>query len=136
MFSPMVQKKVLVVDDDQLVRDVLAMHLKEFSFEPITAASGLEALTLLENGKHLFVAAIVDRMMPGMDGTDLTKKIKANPVFSNIPIIMLTSAAERIHMIDAVQGGVFDFLIKPIEKELLMLVLKRAIGISQISVGS
>lgn len=128
------QKKVLVVDDDQLVRDVLSIHLAEAGFLPVPVASAKEAWDLLKDGKHLFAAAIVDRMMPEMDGTALTKKIKSNPAFSNLPVIMLTSAAERAEMIDAVQGGVFDFLLKPVEKELLMLVLKRAIGISQIGV--
>lgn len=130
MFNPTIQKKVLVVDDDQLVRNVLAMHLAESGFTPMCAISAAEAWDLLKDGKHSFVAAIVDRMMPEMDGTALTKKIKMNPAFSTLPIIMLTSAAEREEMIDAVQCGVFDFLLKPIEKELLMLVLKRAIGVA------
>jgi hypothetical protein len=107
------------------------MHLQESGFTPMCAVSAAEAWALLKEGKHSFVAAIVDRMMPEMDGTELTKKIKLNPAFSNLPIIMLTSAAEREEMINAVQCGVFDFLLKPIEKELLMLVLKRAIGVSQ-----
>jgi CheY-like chemotaxis protein len=132
MVGSTVQKKILVVDDDQLVRDVLSMHLREVGFIPVQAASAEEAWRLLTEGKDFFAAAIVDRMMPGEDGTTLTKKIKASPIFSSLPVIMLTSAAERAEMIDAVQGGVFDFLLKPVEKELLMLVLKRAIGISQI----
>ena len=132
MLGPEIQKKILVVDDDQLVRDVLSIHLSEAGFVPVPAASAEEAWQLLTDGKHLVAAAIVDRMMPGTDGIALTKKIKTNPAFANIPVIMLTSAAEKNQMIDAVQGGVFDFLLKPVEKELLMLVLKRAIGISQI----
>lgn len=130
MFTPTIEKKVLVVDDDQIVRNVLALHLQEAGFTPVCAISAAEAWALLTEGKHTFVAAIVDRMMPEMDGTALTKKIKLNPAFSKLPIIMLTSAAEREEMIDAVQGGVFDFLLKPIEKELLLLVLKRAIGVA------
>ena len=130
MMTPTIEKKVLVVDDDQIVRNVLALHLEEAGFSPVCALSAKEAWALLTEGKHTFVAAIVDRMMPEMDGTALTKKIKLNPAFSKLPIIMLTSAAEREEMIDAVQGGVFDFLLKPIEKELLLLVVKRAIGVA------
>lgn len=130
MLAPTIEKKVLVVDDDQIVRNVLALHIQEAGFTPVCALSAKEAWALLTEGKHTFVAAIVDRMMPEMDGTALTKKIKLNPAFSKLPIIMLTSAAEREEMIDAVQGGVFDFLLKPIEKELLLLVLKRAVGVA------
>ena len=126
------QKKILVVDDDPVIREILSMHLQESNFTPVLAGSALEAWKLLTSGGHVFSAAIVDRMMPEMDGTTLTKKIKSNAAFAGLPIIMLTSAAERAEMIDAVQGGVFDFLLKPIEKELLMLVVKRAIGISEL----
>jgi CheY-like chemotaxis protein len=130
MLTPTIEKKVLVVDDDKVVREVLALYLEQAGFSPICALSADEAWALLKEGKHTFAAAIVDRMMPEMDGTALTKKIKLNPAFSKLPIIMLTSAAEREEMIDAVQGGVFDFLLKPIEKELLLLVVKRAIGVA------
>ncbi len=122
-------RKVLVVDDDPMVRNILSVNLKEEGFEPIEADCGETAWRLLTNGEHHFSAAIVDRMMPNMDGTSLTKRIKSNPAFANVPVIMLTSAAERGEMIDAVQGGVFDFLLKPVEPNLLSMVLKRAIGI-------
>lgn len=123
-----IARKVLVVDDDPLVLDILAMNLSQEGFQPITANSAEVAWDLLTKHNHVFVAAIVDRMMPVMDGTTLTKKIKSNPAFMNLPVIMLTSAAERDEMIDAVQGGVFDFLLKPVERDLLMLVLRRAIN--------
>jgi DNA-binding response OmpR family regulator len=132
MLNPGLQKKILIVDDDPLVLDILAAHLSNAGFFPVRASSGTEAWELIAKGNDHFAAAIVDRMMPQMDGTQLTKKIKSSPVFSSLPVIMLTSAGERAAMIDAVQGGVFDFLVKPVEKELLMLVLRRAIGISEI----
>jgi DNA-binding response OmpR family regulator len=123
-----IQPKVLVVDDDPMVRNIITVNLKGAGLEPIEADSGESAWRLLTNGEHHFSAAIVDRMMPNMDGTSLTKRIKSNPAFACVPVIMLTSAAERAEMIDAVQGGVFDFLLKPVEPDLLLMVLKRAIG--------
>lgn len=124
-FSP----KILVVDDDPMVRSIISVNLIEKGFLPLEADSGESAWHLLTSGEHHFSAAIVDRMMPNMDGTSLTKRIKSNPAFASVPVIMLTSAAERGEMIDAVQGGVFDFLLKPVEPELLSMVLKRAIGL-------
>lgn len=125
----LIYRKILVVDDDAMVRNIISVNLKEDGFEPIEADCGESAWQLLTCGDHHFAAAIVDRMMPNMDGTSLTKRIKSNPAFASVPIIMLTSAAERGEMIDAVQGGVFDFLLKPVEPSLLMMVLKRAIGV-------
>lgn len=127
--SPITSKaKILIVDDDSMVRTILSTNLQESGFHPIEADSGESAWRLLTGGEHHFAAAIIDRMMPNMDGTSLTKRIKSNPAFANIPVIMLTSAAERGEMIDAVQGGVFDFLLKPVEPDLLSMVLRRAIG--------
>ena len=122
-------RKILVVDDDAWVRNIISVNLKEEGFDPIEADCGETAWRLLTSGDHHFSAAIVDRMMPNMDGTSLTKRIKSNPAFAGVPVIMLTSAAERGEMIDAVQGGVFDFLLKPVEPSLLSMVLRRAIGL-------
>ena len=129
MSSLNIYRKVLVVDDDPMVRNIISVNLTSEGFEPIEADCGENAWRQLTSGEHHFAAAIVDRMMPNMDGTSLTKRIKSNPAFASIPVIMLTSAAERGEMIDAVQGGVFDFLLKPVEPSLLSMVLKRAIGI-------
>lgn len=128
MSEQVFQAKVLVVDDDPMVRNIISVNLKEAGFLPLEADSGESAWRLLTCGEHHFSAAIVDRMMPNMDGTSLTKRIKSNPAFANVPVVMLTSAAERGEMIDAVQGGVFDFLLKPVEPDLLFMVLRRAIG--------
>ena len=127
-----VQKKILLVDDDKLVREVLSVHLTDAGFLPVQASSAAEAWQLLNEGKHLFAVAIVDRIMPEEDGTQLIKRIKSNPVFKHMPVIMLTAAAEPGAMVDAVQGGAFDFLLKPIEKDLLLMVVKRAIGIAEL----
>ena len=127
-----VQKKILLVDDDKLVREVLSVHLTDAGFLPVQASSAAEAWQLLNEGKPLFAVAIVDRIMPEEDGTQLIKRIKSNPVFKHMPVIMLTAAAEPGAMVDAVQGGAFDFLLKPIEKDLLLMVVKRAIGIAEL----
>ncbi len=126
------QKKVLLVDDDKLVREVLSVHLRDAGFFPIQASSAEEAWQILTSGKHFFAAAIVDRLMPEVDGNLLIKRIKNDPLFHHLPVIMLTGAAEPGAMVDAVQGGAFDFLIKPVEKDLLLMVVRRAIGISEL----
>lgn len=120
--------KVLVVDDDSIAVEVLTAHLESEGFTVVTAHNGVKAWELLTESPHNFSAVIADRMMPVMDGIELTRKIQSQPAFKKLPVIMLTSAAEKEEVIAAVKGGVFDFLMKPIEKDLLLLVIKRAIN--------
>ncbi|MFU8797744.1 MAG: response regulator [Gammaproteobacteria bacterium] len=118
---------ILLVDDDVVCLTAIQMYLAHENYTVITTESGEKAWEILSSGQYNFSAVITDRMMPGMDGVELTRKINAHPVFKNIPILMITSEAKTCHKVDAVEGGVFDFLIKPVEKKLLLLVLKRAV---------
>jgi len=120
--------KVLVVDDDPGVLKILEEYLSGDEYMCVLADSGDKAWELMTKSLHNFSVVIADRMMPGLDGVQLTRRIRSNPAFVNIPVIMLTSTAERQEVIDAVQGGVFDFLLKPVEKNLLLLVLRRALS--------
>jgi CheY-like chemotaxis protein len=121
---------ILVVDDEPVALATIENFLVSENYTIVTAASGEQAWELLNTGGYNFSAIITDRMMPGMDGVELTKKINAHPVFRKIPVLIITSAAERSDFVNAIQGGVFDFLMKPIEKELLLLVLKRALTLT------
>jgi CheY-like chemotaxis protein len=118
---------LLVVDDSPVCLAAITNFLDPEEYTIITAESGEEAWEILSTGLHNFSTIVTDRMMPGMDGIELTKKINLHPVFRKIPVIMVTIEAERSDVVNAIQGGVFDFLMKPVEKDLLLLVLKRSI---------
>lgn len=120
--------KILVVDDDAGILALLTDYLEEADYTVITANNAHSAWDMLTKSLHNFAVVITDRMMPDMDGTDLTRKIKSQTAFKDLPVIMLTSAAEKEEMIAAHRGGIFDFLMKPIEKKLLLLVVKRALS--------
>lgn len=121
------KNKILVVDDDPIILTLLKDYLDEAGYTIITANNAASAWDLLTKSLHNFAAVITDRMMPDMDGTDLTRKIKGQSAFKDLPVIMLTSAAEKDEVIAAHRGGIFDFLMKPIEKDLLLMVVKRAL---------
>ncbi|HEV2614933.1 MAG TPA: response regulator [Gammaproteobacteria bacterium] len=119
--------EVLVVDDDPIVVKVLSTLLKDAEFTVATTHEAIFAFDLLNEDPSRFSAVILDRMMPSMSGLDLLHKIYLRPELRHIPIIMLTSHAERKDVGAAMIAGVYDFLYKPIDKDLLLLVLKRAL---------
>jgi len=125
----MTQKKteILLVDDDPIILKVLTEYLHEAKYKTTTAENGEVAWKLLNEHPQRFSVMIVDRVMPILDGINLLYKIKMTPSLHHIPIIMLTNHAERQEVGVAVAAGVFDFLFKPIEQELLLLVVKRAL---------
>lgn len=110
---------VLVVDDDQVVREVLARYLKRDGFDCAEASGGLQALHL---AKELKPAAItLDISMPGLDGWAVLAAIKSDPALAGIPVIMVTVIDERNR---GYALGVAEYLVKPIERDKLISVLR------------
>jgi CheY-like chemotaxis protein len=85
-----VTRTVLIVDDDVVIRRLLRYMLHQHGYEVRVAANGQEALTVLE--QESIAAAIIDRMMPLLDGVDLVKRIRASERHRSLPIIMLTAS--------------------------------------------
>ncbi len=102
------QTTVLVVDDEKNLRDFVRRNLEVRGYEVITAANGLEALALLES--RLVHLAILDVMMPHLDGLELTRRIRQA---GDTPIILLTALGEESDKIRAFDLGVDDYLTKP-----------------------
>jgi two-component system phosphate regulon response regulator OmpR len=118
---------ILVVDDDQRIRDSLARYLFQNGFRVTTAADAATARATM--GGLVFDVVILDVMMPGENGLDLARDLKAD---SNVPICMLTARAEPEERIEGLEIGVEDYIAKPFEpKELLLRlqnILKRRQG--------
>lgn len=119
--------EILLVDDDPIILKVLTEYLHEAGYKTMTAENGDVAWKLLNKDLNRFSLMIVDRVMPILDGINLLYKIKMTPALHYMPIIMLTNHAERQEVGVAIAAGVFDFLYKPIEKDLLLMVVKRAL---------
>jgi two-component system phosphate regulon response regulator OmpR len=110
---------ILVVDDDQRIRDLLARYLFENGFRITTACDAPSARNAMRG--LAFDVIILDVMMPGESGLDLARELKS---VSNVPICMLTARAEPEHRIEGLEIGVDDFMPKPFEPRELLLRLK------------
>ena len=112
----MMKKSILLVDDDQRLRELLKNYLSEKNFQVFTSEDLNEARAIL--GFFLFDLIILDRMMPSGDGINLIQDIKKA---SKTPIIMLTAMSENNDKIDGLKNGTDDYLSKPFEPEELFL---------------
>ena len=102
---------ILVVDDYSVTQRVITFILQRSGHQIMTASNGQEALTLLA---HTVVdLAIVDMAMPVMDGLTLLKLLRADPLYKDIPIVMLTSSREEVDLVTSYKLGVNAYVVKP-----------------------
>jgi PAS domain S-box-containing protein len=113
----------LVVDDNATNRLILEEILKSWGMKPTSAADGksaLETMTQSQAAGTPFPIALIDYMMPGMDGFQLVEKIKDNPDLVNPIMIILTSAGQRGHAARCLELGISAYLLKPINQQQLL----------------
>lgn len=111
--------KLLIVDDDTHIRELLQLFLNQEGFDLFEASDGVEAITVLEKVK--IDLAIIDIMMPNMDGWQLCQEIRN---FSDIPILMLTARGETSQKVKGFNLGADDYLVKPFEPIELVVRVK------------
>lgn len=110
-------KKVLAVDDSMTYLEELTTILRGEGYDVIPARSGAEALEML--AVQQVDCILLDRLMPGMDGTETCRRIKASPATRDIPLIMLTAMEDRKAMIEGLGTGADDYVLKSSEEEVL-----------------
>jgi putative two-component system response regulator len=113
MFAPRNPRRILVVDDDDTTRVVTEMLVRSCGFEVESAADGIEGLAKVQLGVDL---VLLDLVMPGMDGFEVCRRLRTDPMSADIPVIMLTSMASRDDRLSAVEAGANDFIAKPVEE--------------------
>ncbi len=112
--------KILVVEDDNAISDLIAINLQYTGYEYTVLSNGIDAEELLEPD-HSFDLILLDVMLPGIDGFELMDRIKKY----NIPIIFLTAKADVSSKIQGLRGGAEDYIVKPFEMlELLVRIEK------------
>ena len=108
--------RILAVDDDRYIRELLAMILAEIGDETVTVAcSADDALAAIDNETETFECFLLDIQMPGMDGIELCSKIRQLPEYRATPIIMLTAMHEKSFIDSAFAAGATDYATKPFE---------------------
>ncbi|RKF19498.1 chemotaxis protein CheY [Alginatibacterium sediminis] len=104
--------KILIVDDFSTMRRIIKNLLRDLGFNNTHEADdGSTALPMLKNGDFEFV--VTDWNMPGMEGIDLLKHIRADASLSHLPVLMVTAEAKREQIIEAAQAGVNGYIVKP-----------------------
>ena len=113
--------KILVVDDEAIVRESLHDWLSDVGYQVVTAENGSQALEILKRERLRIV--ITDLVMPGMDGIELMKRAKE--IFSNIEVIIITAYGSVPSAISAIREGAYDYIEKPFCPERVELLLER-----------
>ena len=122
---------ILCVDDEPANLKLLENILVPRGYEVVSAASGEDALQKVKT--RTIDLVLLDLMMPGMDGLQVSRKIKENKKYRNIPIIMLTAYSGVESYIKSLSGEVFAYLHKPFETEELIKIVRTALGQSEAS---
>ncbi len=113
--------RVLVVDDDAALAEMLSLVLRNEGFEPIWCAHGDKAMTTFRDSRPDLV--LLDVMLPGRDGVDVCREIRAE---SMVPIVMLTARSDTIDVVAGLEAGADDYVAKPFKaKELLARIRTR-----------
>ena len=113
--------RVLVVDDDTALSEMLGIVLSNEGFEPVFCANGDDALAVFRDKKPDLV--LLDLMLPGRDGVDVCRQIRAE---SGVPIVMLTAKVDTIDVVVGLESGADDYIMKPFKpKELVARIRAR-----------
>ena len=124
---------ILIVDDEPDVVDLLVFNLQKAGFKTLTARDGSMALQKARN--ELPALIVLDLMLPGLDGTEVCRQLKADPKTATIPIIMLTAKAEEVDRIVGLELGADDYVTKPFSPRELALrvktILRRTAGLAE-----
>lgn len=117
-------ERILVVDDEEPIREVVCSMLENASYRCEQACSGAAALALLRKDSD-FQLILSDLMMPELDGVGLLENVKVQ--FSELPVVMVTAVHDISVALAAIRNGAYDYLLKPFEREQLLAVVRRAL---------
>lgn len=112
------EMKILIVDDFSTMRRIIKNLLRDLGFQNTQEADdGQTALPMLQNGSFEFL--VTDWNMPGMQGIDLLKAVRADPRLTTLPVLMVTAESKREQIIEAAQAGVNGYIVKPFTAQTL-----------------
>jgi CheY-like chemotaxis protein len=120
--------RILIIEDNEISSSILESNLQQRHYETTVARTGTEALKFLETCWDIGLA-IADIMVPEMDGLELVRRMREDPIWQEIPVIICTSLADSEHVAAAARLGCRHYLLKPIDRvKLLMMVEKLLSG--------
>ena len=115
--------RVFVIEDDEAISRLLCMNLSIAGYEPVPARDGQEALKMIINGDH-FDVALLDVMLPGIDGFQLMEPLKAH----SVPVIYLTAKNDLESKLTGLTSGAEDYIVKPFEIMELLVRMEKVLA--------
>ena len=114
----MPKEKILVVDDEEDILELLRFNLSREAYQVLCAVSGEEALRLVPSEIPSLI--VLDLMLPGIDGLEVTRRLKNDPKAKSIPIVMLTAKGEEADIVTGLELGADDYITKPFSPRILV----------------
>ncbi len=115
--------KVLVVDDSRAIREIEKRYLEELGFEVFEAQNGEEALKVLEENPDIKLI-LLDWHMPIMNGYECLLRIRSNPKWVDLKVMMVTTENQQKNVVEAIRAGANEYLMKPFDKEMLEVKIR------------
>lgn len=121
----MAKKRILVVDDEEDILELLKYNLNREGYQVVSASSGETCLQKVASEKPDLI--VLDLMLPGIDGLDVTKNLKSDSHTKHIPIIMLTAKGEEADIVTGLELGADDYITKPFSPRILIARVRAVI---------
>lgn len=117
--------KILVVEDDDHIAQVLKFMLERQGYPTLLAGDGLVARTIIEQESSIPELILLDVMLPYIDGFELVRLIRSRPAWQEIPILMLTAKTMERDIVRALDAGANDYILKPFQPNELLARVRR-----------
>jgi len=121
----MSKKRILVVDDEEDILELVTFNLAKEGYHVAGALTGEEALKKVH--REVYDLILLDLMLPGIDGLEVTKSLKSDPKTSHIPIVMLTAKGEEADIVTGLELGAEDYITKPFSPRVLLARIRTAL---------
>lgn len=121
----MAKEHILVVDDEENILELLNYNLSKHGYRVTSVTSGEEALALAKSDVPDLI--LLDLMLPGLDGMEVCKELKANPKTAHVPVVMVTARGEEADIVTGLELGADDYVTKPFSPRVLAARLKNVL---------
>lgn len=120
--------KLLLVDDEPFNLELMTELLEDAGYQTLQAENGEQAWQILQEQGHSLSAVLLDKMMPGLSGFDVLKRMKATPDLDFLPVILQTAISSPASVQEGMEAGAFYYLTKPFSRDMLLAVVEAALS--------
>ena len=120
--------RVLVIDDDPLIRGLLEYQLRRAGYDPTLAEDGARGLTLLQEEPERYASVLLDRTLPGMNGMEVLCRLKADDALRALPVILVTGITDPAAIREGLEAGAYYYLTKPFDSPMLLAIVRTAVS--------